>query len=86
MAPEMLRGATTDPRSDIWSIGVLPFAAVGLYDLITAVLEREVEVPAKVDPALAAVIRKCLDGDVRRRYQTGGEVRHALTSPMPLAP
>jgi pimeloyl-ACP methyl ester carboxylesterase/predicted Ser/Thr protein kinase len=88
MAPEILRGDATDPRSDLWSIGVLlyematgalPFAAAGLYDLITAVLEREVDVPRAVDPGLADVIRKCLERDVRRRYQTGAEVRDALS-------
>jgi pimeloyl-ACP methyl ester carboxylesterase len=87
MAPELLRGDITDARSDLWSLGVLlcqlatgqlPFVGANLYALMTDILQNKPALPASVPPALALVIRHCLQKDPSARYQRGADVRDAL--------
>ena len=88
MAPELLRGATADPRSDIWSLGVMlyemasgacPFQGVTDMEVVAAILDKRAEpLPARVPPSLAAVIERCLAEGPGQRYRQAGEVRAAL--------
>jgi serine/threonine-protein kinase len=87
MAPELLRGDPSDPRSDLWALGVLlfvaaagrlPFSGVTLYDLMSEILETDPVVPGSVPESVAAIIRRCLQKDPHQRYQRGAEVRDAL--------
>jgi TolB-like protein len=88
MAPEQLRGAAADARSDIWALGVLlyesaagtrPFSGRTGFEVASAILGHP---PAPLPPAvpapLAAVIERCLAKDPDARYQRAGEVRAAL--------
>jgi len=86
MSPEQLRGTPIDPRSDLYSVGLLlyqmctgrlPFTESGAM-LIDAILNRPVPPPSKVNsevsPKLEAVILKALQKDPRQRYQSAREM------------
>ena len=88
MAPEQVRGATTDARTDIWALGVLlyematgtkPFDAATVPESFAAILnEPPRQYSSPVGLALQQVIDRCLEKDPTRRYQRAGDVRLAL--------
>ena len=88
MAPEQVRGATTDARTDIWALGVLlyematgtkPFDAATVPELFAAILsEPPRQYSSPVGVALQQVIDRCLERDPTKRYQNAGDVRLAL--------
>ena len=94
MAPEQMRAtAKADARSDIWSMGVVlyellegarPFRSEVYSELVLKVgmdPPHEMENPA-VPRALQAIVMKCLDKEMDRRYQTVAELAFDL---MPFA-
>ncbi|MBA3569629.1 MAG: protein kinase [Pyrinomonadaceae bacterium] len=83
MSPEQVRGEGVDARSDIFSFGALlyemfsgrtPFAAESAAGTISAILTREPPPLARyatdVPTELERIVRKCLEKDPERRYQT----------------
>ena len=87
MSPEQAQGLPTDQRTDIWSFGCVlfemltgrsPFAtSTGQVDVFAivhgpgpAVTAFRPDVPAP----LAAVLERCLEPDLRRRYQNGSSL------------
>ena len=102
MSPESLRGDSSNPRSDVWSLGIVlyematgrrPYDKGNRFELAADVLsDAPVDVPQTVAPQLAAVIKRCLAKRAAQRYGQAGEVRAALealvssTSTMSAAP
>ncbi len=89
MSPEQMKsGKNTDPRSDIWSMGVVmyqlldgrpPFVGESFAELV---LKVGVEPPAPIHVPLPAglgeVILRCMDKDPAQRQQDVGELARML--------
>jgi hypothetical protein len=90
MSPEQARGRAVDRRTDIWAFGAVLwemltgrelFTGETVTDVLAAVLTREPDwtaLPPSTPPRLAALLRRCLERDPRRRLQAMGEARLAL--------
>ncbi len=92
MAPEQFASLAPDPRSDLYAFGVIAFELVTgetpfsgrmmelmrahLTDIPDAPSERRPE--ARIPEELDALVRRCLEKEPAKRFQTGKEVRHAL--------
>ena len=92
MAPEQARNVT-DARSDVYSLGIVlfqmlmgrpPFIARDHIELIFAHYKeapptfQQVRPDLTVPPQIEAVVRRCLEKDPARRYQTMDEVLEGL--------
>ncbi len=82
MPPEHVRGQDTTGQTDIWSLGVvffqmltghLPFRGENRADLISAILNDDVHMPADLPPAVVTVLRRALEKDPKQRYATAEE-------------
>jgi serine/threonine-protein kinase len=91
MSPEQVRGLEVDPRTDIWSVGVLlyemltgsvPFNGKTKSDVVAAILQTEPPASLQNDlPAkLSWVLTKALTKDREERYQTIKGLRSDLRS------
>ncbi len=91
MAPEQLRGAASDHRSDLYSLGVVlyematgrrPFeqelASALIADIVNAVPVPPRHLNPSLPRALELVILKCLAKDPARRYRSAHDLPHAL--------
>jgi eukaryotic-like serine/threonine-protein kinase len=94
LAPEVLRGRPASPQSDLWSFGVLlyemlagalPFQGNTPFELSMAVMvEPPRPLPSGTSPALRAIIQKCLEKDLSRRYRSADDVLRDLdVGPLP---
>jgi len=87
MAPEQLRGESTDARTDLWGVGTVlyemangrrPFDENLAPPLIDAILNK-LPVPLRglngaIPAELERIILKCLDKDPENRYQSAKEL------------
>ncbi|MEE4329568.1 MAG: serine/threonine-protein kinase [Wenzhouxiangella sp.] len=85
-APEQIRNAPVDVRTDCWSLGALlyralagrsPFAAEDVDDTIRAVLDETPEPPGD-QPELNAIVARCLAKPIDDRYEDAGQLREDL--------
>ena len=91
MAPEQALGRPTDPRSDVFSLGIVmyelvsgkhPFPAESPNERLAAII-RDVprpvgKVTSEISGAFARAIDRCLSKDPDRRFQKGSELEDAL--------
>ena len=91
MSPEMVRGLSTDPRGDLFSLGVVLYEALtGVNPFnaadLAAVLYRIVNIDApsvrhhntELPPALDRVVRRALVKEPKARYATATDFANAL--------
>ena len=91
MAPEQVRGEVPDHRADIFALGavlyemlsgVQAFGADSMVASLHAVLEVEPPInkleEARVPPMLMEVVTRCLQKDIRKRFQSATDVAVAL--------
>ena len=91
MSPEQLRNQPLDPRSDLFSFGVvlyematghLPFQGSTPADQMVAILHLRPQWPGAVrsglPPRFDEIVARCLERDMQRRYQRAHELRDNL--------
>ena len=91
MSPEQARGEDLDPRSDIFSFGVVlyematgrkPFSGTNIVTTLDAVMNKKPPAPRTINPAVApeleAIIGRAMEKDRKKRYQTAAEMKADL--------
>jgi serine/threonine protein kinase/Tol biopolymer transport system component len=88
MSPEQVRGEPVDARSDLFSLGCViyeltagrrPFEGKSVADTMSAILTQDPE-PLSGPPALDAIVRRCVEKDPARRFQSASDLAFALRS------
>ncbi len=91
MSPEQVQGKTLDPRSDVYSMGVMiyemlcgtrPFNSSSLTGVLTAHITEAPKPPIALRPEIGAelnaIVMRCLEKPVEKRYASAGELLEAL--------
>jgi serine/threonine-protein kinase len=98
MAPEQVRGETADPRADLFAVGTIIYEMVSGQrafhgdspaDTMSAVLREQppdLVLRTGTPPALARIVRRCLEKDSSERFQSARDLRFAIESISDLQP
>jgi len=91
MSPEQVRGDPVDARTDIFSLGAVlhemlggsrAFPGQSFIESGHAILQSEpAPLPDTVPPWLDRVVRRCLEKEPGRRFQSAADLAFALASP-----
>ena len=90
MSPEQVRGEEVDGRSDLFSLGIVlyelaagkkPFEKPTSVETMTAILREDVErFPENLGAPLESVVRRCLEKNAGRRFQSAADLAFSLRS------
>src|SRR5262249_36382094 len=91
MSPEQVRGQETDHRSDIFVFGAIlyemlsgqrAFRGASAIEIMNAILKEEPpelgETNTKISPRLEKIVRRCLEKQPERRFQSASDLGFAL--------
>jgi hypothetical protein len=91
MAPEQARGESSDPRSDLFALGVMmyemlggqhPFRGASVFETLHAILTKEpadlLEVNERVPPALGRIVMRLLQKSPEARFQSARDLAWSL--------
>lgn len=98
MSPEHARGSAVDPRTDLWSLGVVlyemlagvrPFRGPNAHAILQAILHEDAEPILKRRPGipamLAGIVERLLQREPAKRYESAAEVLADLERTLPFA-
>ena len=90
MSPEQAKGKTVDKKADIWAFGCVLFEMLtgqaafqgeDVTEILAAVVKGSANLdllPANLHLRVREVITRCLQKDLKRRYQDIGDVRYEI--------
>lgn len=96
MSPEQALGKHVDPRSDLFSVGTIsyvlltgdfPFAGPEPIAIAMSIVNTEPTFPSHLDRAVVDFIKRALEKDPDRRFQSAAEMKSCLKAlgPRPVA-
>jgi serine/threonine-protein kinase len=98
LSPEQLRGEQADHRADVFAFGVIlyelltggrPFEGNSPADVTAAILKEEPRDPSEtsraIAPALNKIVRRCLEKNPERRFQSASDLCFALDLLSPIS-
>jgi serine/threonine-protein kinase len=90
MSPEQARAKPVDKRADIWAFGCVlyemltgrpAFRGEDVSEILASVIKEAVNLdllPANIHPRVREILTRCLQKDLKRRYQDAGDLRFDL--------
>jgi non-specific serine/threonine protein kinase len=96
MSPEHVQGRAVDPRSDVFSLGIvfyematgrLPFSGRTAMEIMNHIVNTEPDSMAvlnpRIPPGVERIIMRCLEKRPEHRFQTAGELLNDLRKSAP---
>jgi serine/threonine-protein kinase len=91
MSPEQAEGKKVDPRSDIFSLGIIlyqllagrhPFPGDSAASVLSGILKDTPPLVSDLDPGvpheLSRIVRRCLEKGLTKRYQSAADLKNDL--------